>query len=441
MHRSYCQFAMRRAVQRGSVRRILVALRDGVRGDECVRAADRADGLWSGKSKRTFASHGWIKPCYVKGDRHCFTTSTDFRSKEADSSIKRVPVKVGAELRICVADINVDVDVATGDSLEEIVLEALWKDGRSADHWSDFQLIESSDCVKLQNVRGTRGHGDPVPEGIRAAMPARWCGLFVQAKQNPVRIQSLREGNLNVETSGGDVTLGDMRGGKAKILTNGGCFTADLVSADSVVKTAGGDVSIKRLVGTTIDVDTNGGDMYIGSLYGNDVVMKLSGGSFEAKHIQAQDSALISTKGGSVQITGIDGKASIVTRGGDVSLQLHEHAREINIDASEGNVTLYFSNNLSAQVEYNGGKNIHQTSQLLVATPLPAQYVFVGQESGNWMHGDDSRANRAEEASQASAEVPQLCKIKIISSGSLHVKMRSWIDVAMASSVPNFVKW
>lgn len=93
------------------------------------------------------------------------------------------------------------------------------------------------------------------------------------------------------------------------------------------------------------------------------------------------------------------------------------------------------------QVEYNGGKNIHQTSQLLVATPLPAQYVFVGQESGNWMHGDDSRANRAEEASQASAEVPQLCKIKIISSGSLHVKMRSWIDVAMASSVPNFVKW
>lgn len=52
----------RRAVQRGSVRRILVALRDGVRGDECVRAADRADGLWSGKSKRTFASHGCKSP-------------------------------------------------------------------------------------------------------------------------------------------------------------------------------------------------------------------------------------------------------------------------------------------------------------------------------------------------------------------------------------------
>lgn len=44
-----------------------------------------------------------------------------------------------------------------------------------------------------------------------------------------------REGNLNVETSGGDVTLGDMRGGKAKILTNGGCFTADLVHSPCFV--------------------------------------------------------------------------------------------------------------------------------------------------------------------------------------------------------------
>jgi len=28
-------------------------------------------------------------------------------------------------------------------------------------------------------------------EGVRAAMPARWCSLFVETKQNPVRIQSL----------------------------------------------------------------------------------------------------------------------------------------------------------------------------------------------------------------------------------------------------------
>ncbi|KAG0558971.1 hypothetical protein KC19_10G068800 [Ceratodon purpureus] len=437
------------------VRRSILALRDGVRGGPTCGT----NRVLSGSRKWAFvaqqnAGGDWrpaeVNRCYGEWGRHCFTTSPDFKikdsgTKEVDASIKRVPVKVGAELQICVAGSDTDVDVVTGQSLEEIVLEARWKAGHRAGDWSDFQLTESPHYVKLQKLGYIRGLGGPALEGsvslegIRASMPARWCSLSVEAKQNPVRIQSLKEGTLNVETSGGHVTLGDMRGGAAKILTNGGCFTADVVSADSVIKTTGGDVSIKRLVGTTIDVDTSGGDIYVGSLYGNDVVMKSSGGSFEAKHIQAQDSALVSTEGGSVQITGIDGKASIVTRGGAVSLQLHEHAREIDIDASEGNVTLYFSNNLSAQVEYNGAKPIDQGSQILHATNEPGQYSFIGSESWSGMQGDDSRANRSEEASQASVE-PQLCKIRIISAGSLHVKMRSWIDVAMAGSLPSFVK-
>lgn len=90
-------------------------------------------------------------------------------------------------------------------------------------------------------------------------------------------------------------------------------------------------------------------------------------------------------------------------------------------------------------MEYNGGKDIDQTSQILSATNKPGQYTFVGQDAWGGMQGDDSRANRSEEASQASTE-PQFCKIRIISSGSLQVKMRSWIDVAMASSLPSFVK-
>jgi len=91
------------------------------------------------------------------------------------------------------------------------------------------------------------------------------------------------------------------------------------------------------------------------------------------------------------------------------------------------------------QVEYKGGKDIAQTSQILSATNRPGQYTFVGQDSWGGIHLDDSRANRSEEASQASTD-PQFCKIRIISSGSLQVKMRSWIDIAMASSLPNFVK-
>ena len=109
----------------------------------------------------------------------------------------------------------------------------------------------------MQKLGYIRGHGGPALEGsvslegIRAAMPARWCSLSVEAKQNPVRIQSLvrtrttillqyyiaswaiccilnhcfvllhsydedymwgllqKEGTLNVATLGGHVTLGE----------------------------------------------------------------------------------------------------------------------------------------------------------------------------------------------------------------------------------------
>jgi hypothetical protein len=42
--------------------------------------------------------------------------------------------------------------------------------------------------------------------------------------------------------------------------------------------------------------------------------------------------------------------AKIVTGGGSVELQVHEHAGEVEIDASKGTVTLYFSEQISGQV-------------------------------------------------------------------------------------------
>ena len=47
-----------------------------------------------------------VNRCYGEWGRHCFTTSPDFKikdsgTKEVDASIKRVPVKVGAELQVC----------------------------------------------------------------------------------------------------------------------------------------------------------------------------------------------------------------------------------------------------------------------------------------------------------------------------------------------------
>lgn len=107
------------------------------------------------------------------------------------------------------------------------MLQARWKAGQRSGDWSDFQLIETSNYVSKRSKScaelklnewsfdcGSEGFDWRVSRvaedwiysrawwwssagrkrlsgGRQGSMPARWCSLSVEARQNPVRIQSL----------------------------------------------------------------------------------------------------------------------------------------------------------------------------------------------------------------------------------------------------------
>lgn len=283
------------------------------------------------------------------------TSSTSQRSL-----YRKFNVQVGASLQLNLSQVDADVNVCTGDNLEQIEIKAFCKhDTNVAAAFSAITQQNNRVCVDLQNVE-TKSF----LEKLEVVMPGRWCNLFMEAGKGHVSIQNMKEANVNVTTSGGGVTFGEVRGNEAFINSNGGFVRAALITAALELKTDGGVLSLGKAVGTSMKIDTGGGDMVIGSAYGQDTKITSGGGCVVIKHLQAQEMAHVSSNGGDVQIDGLDGNVEILTSGGDVQLQLLANAREAKIDAGSGEVTLYMLSENDVKVEQVENWECHANSSL-----------------------------------------------------------------------------
>jgi len=142
------------------------------------------------------------------------------------------------------------------------------------------------------------------------------------------------EFNVNIGTSGGDLSVADLKG-TVNLSTSGGDI--DLVRLDGrvIAKTSGGDIAVKENK-QQVSVKTSGGDIEIYDVMGEveartsggdirvknnkaRVSVKTSGGDIELSNIGAEIEA--STSGGDIKVEGADGKLSVITSGGDIELK------------------------------------------------------------------------------------------------------------------------
>jgi hypothetical protein len=142
------------------------------------------------------------------------------------------------------------------------------------------------------------------------------------------------EFNVDIGTSGGDISVSDLKG-KVDLNTSGGDI--DLVRIDGPVmaKTSGGDVTVKENK-QQVTIKTSGGDIEIFDVQGEveartsggditiknnkaKVIAKTSGGDIELFNIGAEIDA--STSGGDIVVDGTNGKLSVATSGGDIEIK------------------------------------------------------------------------------------------------------------------------
>lgn len=102
--------------------------------------------------------------------------------------------------------------------------------------------------------------------------------------------------NVDLKTSGGDVTVGDLTG-KVHLRTSGGDVTLGKIAGDIDAGTSGGDVRLEEGA-AVVNLGTSGGDIRVGRTAGP---------------------TDLRTSGGDIDITSVEGTLQAATSGGNVS--------------------------------------------------------------------------------------------------------------------------
>lgn len=135
--------------------------------------------------------------------------------------------------------------------------------------------------------------------------------------------------DLELETSGGSITVGDLDG---------------TLRAD----TAGGSLDFGRILGE-VDAHTSGGSIKLAG-GGANVRLNTSGGSIRVGEVAGDLNA--KTSGGSIRIDGVDGMVDASTSGGSVEARLtSQPTQDCNLSTSGGTVTLYIDPGLALDID------------------------------------------------------------------------------------------
>ena len=142
--------------------------------------------------------------------------------------------------------------------------------------------------------------------------------------------------NVELKTSGGDVSVGDLHG-FVKARTSGGGMRMAHIDGPVDAHTSGGDVHLDGASGNA-SLHTSGGSVVAGDVAGN-LEIKSSGGSLEAHRVGG--SLYARTSGGSITIGDARGAIDAETSGGSIRASLSAQPRgDSRLSTSGGSITV-----------------------------------------------------------------------------------------------------
>jgi hypothetical protein len=162
--------------------------------------------------------------------------------------------------------------------------------------------------------------------------------------------------NVELKTSGGDVSVGDLHG-FVHAHTSGGSMRMAHIDGPVDAHTSGGDVRLDGASGNA-NLHTSGGSVVTGDVGGN-LEIKSSGGSLEANRVAGN--ILARTSGGGITIREARGAIDAETSGGSIhatiSAQPHADSR---LSTSGGGITVSLAPNIGVDLDAHtsgGGVN------------------------------------------------------------------------------------
>ncbi len=158
-------------------------------------------------------------------------------------------------------------------------------------------------------------------------------------------------GEVEADTSGGNISIGMVTGGDIHADTSGGNIEVRGATGDVEVDTSGGNITIGDVTGSVI-ADTSGGRIRIGNVQG-DIDADTSGGSIEVG--ESGGRVILDTSGGTIRAAWALGSITADTSGGNIFLAGSD--TRVRADTSGGNIEIDASNG-PVEADTSGGNII-----------------------------------------------------------------------------------
>jgi len=162
--------------------------------------------------------------------------------------------------------------------------------------------------------------------------------------------------NVELKTSGGDVSVGDLHG-FVRAHTSGGTMRMAHIDGPVEAHTSGGDVRLDGASGNA-NLHTSGGSVTTGDIGGN-LEIKSSGGSLEANRVAGNIFAR--TSGGGITIREARGAIDAETSGGSIRATISAQPRaDSRMSTSGGGITVALAPNVGVDLDAHtsgGGVN------------------------------------------------------------------------------------
>jgi hypothetical protein len=227
---------------------------------------------------------------------------------------------------------------------------------RSYDHSSDVHFrinVPSQFDIELEtsggdltitgkmtgHIKGRTSGGDIKLDGVNGNVEMETAGGDITTKDIM--------GDLRLETSGGDIETGWVNG-EAMVRTAGGGIRVNGCGKNLKASTAGGNITFGEVRGT-VEVSTSGGSIK-GQKSSGKITMKTAGGNIEL--LEGGASVYARTAGGDIVMSKVTGSVEAKTAGGDVEVELFpEGTDRSSLTTAGGKVVLTISENAKATIE------------------------------------------------------------------------------------------
>jgi len=211
---------------------------------------------------------------------------------ESKVTTKTLKIAKGGTLVVEIEGIGADIAVRAWDK-SEVEMRI---DGLSEEALKGLETSESANTLRIQYI-GDSGWGKSRSARFELSVPV--------------------EINLDLGTSGGDITVNGRMKGNVTLGTSGGDIDVEAVEGDVTTATSGGDIEVGKIEGK-VSLETSGGDVKALEVIG-DAKLGTSGGDIEAGNVKGELQA--STAGGDITIGSVEKGLTASTAGGDVTIE------------------------------------------------------------------------------------------------------------------------